>query len=240
MSRVERRGERRRALVVEDDDATLELLVRLLELEGYDAVGAPSADAAVKAVRSHRPGLVLLDTVLPGDDGLTVLNEVRRHTDVPVIFVSGRDDESTRVLALRLGADDYVLKPFSPAELLARVEAVQRRAERRTRTAVLERGDLRIDTSTREVFVAGTPVPLTRREFELLRFLAQSPRQVFSREQLLRHVWGSSDEWQDPGTVTEHVRRVRRKLAEVGGRDWIRTVRGGGYRFESDLPSVST
>jgi two-component system phosphate regulon response regulator PhoB len=232
MSGAERRDERRRALVIEDDDATRELLLRLLEMEGYDAIGAASAEAAIEALRAHRPGLVLLDTVLPGDDGLTVLAEVRQLSDVPVIFVSGRDDESTRVLALRLGADDYVLKPFSPAELLARVEAVQRRSDRRSRTGAVVRGALRIDTDTLEVSVAGTPIDLTRKEFDLLRFLASSPRQVFSREQLLRHVWGSSDQWQDPGTVTEHVRRLRRKLADASGAEWIRTVRGGGYRFE--------
>lgn len=233
---AERRSARPRALVVEDEVPARELLVRLLAVEGFDVEGAPSAEAAIDSLRRTRPSVVLLDTVLPGDDGLTLLGEVRRHTDVPVVFVSGRDDESTRVLALRMGADDYVLKPFSPAELLARIEAVLRRADRRTRAGVLSRGPLRIDTSTREVSVQDVPVELTPREYDLLRFLASSPRQVFSREQLLRHVWDSSDQWQDPDTVTEHVRRLRRKLAvDPSAPDLIRTVRGGGYAFDPGI-----
>lgn len=232
---AERRAPGRRALVVEDDAAARGLLVRTLEVDGFDVSSTDSAGAALGLLRAQRPRIVLLDTVLPGgDDGLALLGEVRRITEVPVMFVSGRDDPGTRVLALRRGADDYVLKPFSPTELLARVEAVLRRSDRRLRVETVERGWLRIELSSREAFVGPVRLELTRREFDLLAFLAASPRQVFSREQLLEHVWRSWDGSHDPATVTEHVHRLRRKLAAAGAGGLIATVRGGGYRLGSD------
>ena len=168
-------------------------------------------------------------------DGFGVLAEVREKLDLPVVLVTGRGAVQDRVLGLRLGADDYVVKPFSTSELIARIDAILRRrtpsegAEPGLRTF----GALVIDADAREVVVDGRRVHLTAKEFELLRFLSASPRQVFSREQLLRSVWESSGEWQDVATVTEHVRRLRIKIEASPARPrWVVTVRGVGYRFE--------
>lgn len=189
--------------------------------------------AAVAAVTARPPDIVLLDVMLPGEDGFEILARLRRTTDVPIIMLTGRDEEASRVLGLRLGADDYVIKPFSADELSARVASVLRRTQRARSSSVLEFDDLRIDLANRQVVTGGAAVELTAREFDLLAFLATSSRQVFSRHQLLESVWGSSTEWQDPGTVTEHVRRVRRKIQPDGGpARWVQTVRGVGYRFE--------
>ena len=161
---------------------------------------------------------------------------------MPVILLTGRSAEADKVLGLRSGADDYVLKPFSPDELVARVETVLRRSGRLSGPAalpepaagrVLEFGGLEVDLDSREVRVAGRHVAMTAREFDLLAFLASAPRRVFSREQLLRQVWDSSTEWQADATVTEHVRRIRRKIEPDPDQPrWVLTIRGAGYRFE--------
>jgi DNA-binding response OmpR family regulator len=172
--------------------------------------------------------------MLPEIDGFSLLAEVRKKTDVPVILLTARTEEPDRVLGLELGADDYVVKPFSPRELAARVRTVLRRAQ--TSRSVAERlqfDGLTIDGATREVTVDGRTVDLTPREFELLAYLAASPRQVFSRAQILEQVWDSSDEWQDPSTVTVHVRRIRQKIEENPNTPrYVCTVWGVGYRFE--------
>jgi DNA-binding response OmpR family regulator len=151
-----------------------------------------------------------------------------------VVFLTGRGHEIDRIAGLKMGADDYIVKPFSPGELAARVESVLRRAQpRRDDSAALTYGDLHIDPKTREVSLTKRRIDMTTKEFDLLYFLASSPRQVFSREQLLDHVWSSSPEWQTDATVTEHIRRLRRKIeADPDRPTWIRTVRGAGYRFE--------
>jgi DNA-binding response OmpR family regulator len=155
---------------------------------------------------------------------------------VQVIFLTGRSLEAERVIGLKMGADDYVVKPFSSAELSARIESVLRRARSssaREEGSSFDFGALRIDVESRDVTVDGHVVETTAREFDLLAFLASSPRQVFSREQLLTQVWGSSSEWQSAATVTEHIRRLRRKVEADSERPrWITTVRGVGYRFE--------
>jgi two-component system, OmpR family, phosphate regulon response regulator PhoB len=228
-------GEMRNAtiLVVDDDEQIRSILSRALGAEGYSVEAVGDGAAARRSVLASRPDLVVLDLGLPSEDGLDILTDLQRDHDLPVILLTGRGAEHDRVLGLRLGADDYLVKPFSPVELAARIDSVLRRAGRRTRTANLDFGDLVVDTAGREVTVGGEPVELTAREFELLAFLAGSPRQVFTREQLLHRVWDSSAEWQDPATVTEHVRRVRRKIeADPDEPRWIKTVRGAGYRFE--------
>jgi DNA-binding response OmpR family regulator len=221
-------------VIVEDDDDMRQLLGRLLQGEGYEVTEAADSTQALSAIACREPDIVLLDVVLGDEDGRDLLAEVRRLSDVPVVLVTGRGHEIDRIAGLRSGADDYVVKPFSPGELAARLEAVRRRS--RPRPAVPDRmryGRLHIDPLTREVYVEGRPVPLTAREFDLLAFLASSPRQVFSRGQLLAQVWSSSSDWQDEATVTEHVRRVRRKVETDPDRPvWITTVRGVGYRFE--------
>ena len=207
-----------------------------LEEEGHQLVEAGTGPELLSALGSRPLDLVLLDVMLASESGFDLLADVRRTSNVPVILLTARMAESDRVLGLRLGADDYVVKPFSPAELAARVASVLRRygQPQAVARAVMTFGDLSIDTSSREVALDGDMVEMTQKEFDLLAFLAASPRQVFSREQLLDQVWGSSSAWQDDGTVTEHVRRIRRKL-EVPGRRrrWIRTIRGVGYRFDS-------
>lgn len=223
-----------RVLVVDDDDAVRALLTRYLQLEGYDVEEAADGAAALSAVERRAPDLVLLDRMMPVEDGLDVLARLRRVADVAVIMVTALGAEGDRVMGLRLGADDYVVEPFSPAELSARIASVLRR----TRTAEppapqLEFDGLALDLSSREVLVGGTPVEVTPREFDLLVFLASAPRQVFSRNQILDQVWASSAEWQDSATVTEHIRRIRRRIeADPDNPRWIRTVRGVGYRFE--------
>lgn len=222
-------------LVIDDDADVRSMLGRLLEAEGYQTERAATGSEALETLSRRRPDLVILDVMLEGESGFELLSTIRRRSDVPVILLTGRDSESDKVLGLRLGADDYVSKPFSSAELAARVASVLRRLERHTGldSTSLSFGDLSIDMLSREVHVAGRLVPTTAKEFDLLTFLARSPRQVFSRQQLLEHVWGSSSEWQDDGTVTEHVRRVRRKIeASPEHPRWVCTVRGVGYRFE--------
>ncbi len=223
-----------RILVVDDDLDVRRVLVRMLEGEGYQAAEAESGAEVRSALANGSPELILLDLLLGGEDGFELLADVRRTSDVPVIILSAKMNEADRVLGLRLGADDYVVKPFSGPELAARVASVLRRYSHTPATpSVMEFDGLVIDTGTREVRLHGTLVETTMKEFDLLSFLASSPRQVFSREQLLDHVWGSSSAWQDDGTVTEHIRRIRQKLREVdAGEPWIRTVRGVGYRFE--------
>jgi two-component system phosphate regulon response regulator PhoB len=224
-------------LVVDDDPEVRGMLSRLLEVEGYKVTEAMTGAEAIGSLANGKPDLVILDVMLATEDGFDVLAAIRRTSDVPVILVTAKGQETDRVLGLKLGADDYVVKPFSPAELAARVGTVLRRSgSGRTPASAggtLEFGDLTIDTLAREIRVADRLVETTAKEFALLAFLAGSPRQVFTREQLLAQVWDSSSEWQDAGTVTEHIRRIRRKIeVDPDSPQWVRTVRGVGYRFE--------
>jgi two-component system, OmpR family, phosphate regulon response regulator PhoB len=239
-----------RILVIDDDPQVGALLRRVLSADGYDVEVLADAPADVADLHRHHD-LVLLDVVLPSEDGRDTLARIRKASpELPVIMLTGAGEETDRIVGLKLGADDYVTKPFSTGELAARIESVLRRTTRSapapadgaapaaaTNAGRLDFGDLIIDPATRDVIVNGEPVELTAKEFDLLHFLARSPRQVFSREQLLAQVWSSSSAWQDDATVTEHVRRVRRRI-EVDPLDprWIRTVRGVGYRFEPSAP----
>jgi two-component system phosphate regulon response regulator PhoB len=221
-------------LVVDDDEIVRMLLLRYLAVDGFSVEEAADATAAVAAVRRRRPDLVVVDVMMPGRDGLDLLAELRAMDDeLAIIMLTAKGDEADRVIGLRLGADDYVVKPFSPVELVARIAAVLRRPGRLSRPSILEFGDLSLNLTSRNVILNGEVVPTTTKEFALLSFLASSPTQVFTREQLLDKVWGSSSNWQDPGTVTEHVRRVRLLIEEDPTHPlWIRTVRGTGYSFE--------
>ena len=230
-----------RILVVDDDPQLRSLLLLVLEGEGYKVILASDAPSAVKEIEAATADLVVLDVSLGADDGRMVLARIRDLGDLPVILISGKGDTADRVLGLRLGADDFLSKPFSPVELVARVETVLRRSAVRAPAPVPEAppadlenpSGLQVNEVTREVTVEGTPVELTAKEFDLLAFLIRSPRQVFSRGQLLEHVWSSRSEWQDEATVTEHVRRVRHKIEPDPAKPrWITTVRGVGYRFE--------
>jgi two-component system phosphate regulon response regulator PhoB len=228
-----------RILLVDDDVELQDLLRLVLEGEGYLVTTAEDASTVLGLVRDGRAELVVLDVGLGPDDGRLVLGEIRQYGDLPVILISGQGDTAERVLGLRLGADDFLAKPFSPVELVARVESVLRRSRRGTPppapvpTRTGTGTDLSIDEMTREVTVDGRGVTLTAKEFDLLAFLVRSPRQVFTRGQLLEHVWRSHAGWQAEATVTEHVRRLRLKLEPDPERPRrIVTVRGVGYRFE--------
>jgi len=220
-----------RVLVVDDDEVIRSLVRDGLEREGFEVCLAGDGESALRILGDEAPNLVILDVNLPAVGGFDVLSSIRGSSGVPVILLTGRVDEVDRVLGLELGADDYVMKPFSPRELASRARAILRRVAPDTKRA-LDFGELRIDMKSREVQVRGELVTLTAREYELLAFLAQSPRQVFSHAELLAQVWQSKAEWQDPATVTEYVRRIRAKI-EVDRNQprWIRTVRAAGYAF---------
>jgi DNA-binding response OmpR family regulator len=224
-------------LVVDDEPVLRNLLSHMLHLEGYKVLEAEDGLTALDVVATEKPDLVLLDVMLPARSGLDVLGDLRRTSDIPVILVSARAEEGDRISGLRLGADDYVTKPFSAAELSARVESLLRRSAMRRAAAASDANlafeGLAIDMRTREVTVGGTTIEMTAKEFDLLAYLAGEPREVFSRDQLLQQVWGSSSKWQSDATVTEHVRRLRRKIeVDPDNPRWITTVRGAGYRFE--------
>lgn len=224
----------RRVLVVDDEPRVREVVVSYLEREGFKALEASDGSEARNQLEAFKPDLVILDVMFPGASGLDLLADLReREEPIPVILLTARADEADRIAGLEAGADDYVVKPFSPRELVARVRSVLRRSRPAGPSQVLEFGLLRIDPATREVTLDGEVRELTAREFDLLAFLAGSPREVFSRAQLLDRVWDSSAEWQDPATVTVHVRRIRQKL-EDDPQDprWLKTVWGVGYRFE--------
>ena len=221
-------------ILVVDDDAESRALVRVaLEREGFSVLEAGDGAKALEAVSTESPDLVVLDVNLPSMGGFDVLTRLRLAHSVPVIMVTGRDGETDRVLGLELGADDYVVKPFAPRELTSRIRAILRRSSPASSEDHLDFVGLHIDLTSREVKVEGRAVGLTTREFELLAFLASSPRRVYSRAQLLERVWSSALEWQDPATVTEHVRRIRLKIEpDRDGPHRIRTVRGVGYAFD--------
>ena len=223
-----------RVLVAEDDDDLRTFLQDSLRAEGMVVETAADGAGALLAVGSDPPDIVLLDLDLPDLDGLDVLSAVRRRGNLPVIVLTGRRLEEDRITGLESGADDYMLKPFSTRELVARIRTVLRRSNEApsTDSAVIEWDGLVVDSTARTVTVNGRPVELTKREFDLLAFLAAHPNQVFSRQDLLANVWGSSEDWQVPATVTEHVRRIRLKLeVDPASPRWLHNVRGVGYRF---------
>lgn len=225
-----------RLLIVDDDPDVRSMLARFLDSRQYQVTEAASGAEMLDALAERPFDLIILDVMLCSEDGLELLTAIRRASDIPVILLTARDSEPDRILGLKLGADDYVCKPFSLGELEARIGSVLRRGRRGSPSAspVLDFGDLVIDTGTREVRVGGGLVETTAKEFDLLAFLASSPRQVFTREQILSQVWDSSSAWQDAGTVTEHIRRLRRKIEPDPDQPrWLNTVRGVGYRFEA-------
>ncbi len=222
-------------ILVADDDPTFLLLVRtLLEREGHEVVQACDGEGVLSALDDRRPDLIVLDIEMPGMSGLEVLSRLRPRVRTPVLVVSGREAESERVLAFDLGADDYVVKPFLAREFAARVRAALRRARLAPDATLAFRG-VEIRVAAREVTVDGEPVALTPREFDVLAYLASRAGQAVSRQQLLEDVWQSSDQWQDPATVTEHIRRIRRKIEPDPAKPrWVRSVRNVGYRFDPE------
>jgi two-component system response regulator ResD len=221
-------------LVVDDESIVREVVAQYLRQDGFDVEVAADGPEALSNFNRARPDLVLLDLMLPGIDGIEVCRRIRAQSNVPVIMVTAKGDETDTIIGLGVGADDYVSKPFSPRELVARVKAVLRRAS----APVIAEGDplhfgsLTIRPDRRQVEVAGTPVDLTAREFDLLEFLAKHPGRVFSRDELLDKVW----DWayaSDGGTVTVHIRRLRQKIESDPERPrYIKTIWGVGYKFE--------
>ncbi len=221
-------------LVVDDEPTISEVLCRYLERAGYGTRVAADGHAAMAAVVEHAPDLIVLDLMLPGIDGLEVMRRVRdRDRDrTAIILLTARGEDSDRIVGLRLGADDYVVKPFSPAELVARVDAVLRRLDTSPETQPpLRFGELVIDPTARRVTVGAQEVALTQREFELLLFLARHPGQAFTRNQLMDLVWRYSF-YTDTSTVTVHIRRLWAKIEpDPELPRFIDTVWGVGYRF---------
>ena len=225
-----------RILIVEDDARIADVVAKNLEAVGFECHPSPDGGRALADFARLKPALVVLDLGLPGLDGTEVLRQLRRESDVPILIVTARGSESDKLLGLEIGADDYVTKPFSTAELVARVRALLRRSSGAVAEHVLEFRDLRIDPGKRAVERAGTAVPLTTLEFDLLYFLASRPGRVFSREALMEHVWGS-DRVVDDRSIDSLVSRVRRKLeVEPAKPRWLQTVWGAGYRFSENAP----
>jgi DNA-binding response OmpR family regulator len=220
-------------LVVDDEPIVRNVVVRYLQRDGFRTVEAARGDEAQLLLERDPPALVVLDVMLPGIDGLELCRWIRSRSDLPILMLTARGEESDRIMGLELGADDYLTKPFSPRELALRVRKLLQRTAILPATDVpaLRFGDVEVDTAAREVRKAGMPVRLTTKEFDLLSFLAAHPRRVFSRGQLMDHVWGYHSEL-DSGTVTVHVRRLREKVEQDPAcPHHLETVWGVGYRF---------
>lgn len=223
-----------RILLVDDEPRIREVVANYLRRDGYLVQTAVDGATARRELAEFAPDLVVLDLMLPSVSGFEVLAEIRRNGDLPVIVLTARSEEADRVAGLELGADDYVVKPFSPRELVARVRTVLRRSTPKPASGPIEFDGVEVDASRRVAAVDGDPVELTAKEFDLLAFLVGHARQVFSRNELLERVWGSSAEWQDPATVTVHIRRIRQKIElDPQNPTRVQTVWGVGYRFGS-------
>jgi two-component system phosphate regulon response regulator PhoB len=221
-------------LIVEDEPPLVELLSYNLEKAGFQAQIARDGDEALLAVEERRPDLVLLDWMLPYVSGIEICRRLRRNPetrDLPIILLTARGEEDDRIRGLEAGADDYVVKPFSPSELVARVRTVLRRTRPAFDQDLLTYGDIAMDLTTHRVSRADAPVELGPTEFRLLRFLMEHPGRIFSREQLLDSIWGH-DAYIEPRTVDVHIRRLRKAMNLPGTDDLIRTVRSAGYALD--------
>lgn len=223
-----------RILIVEDESALVEILRYNLEKEGFDVAAAGDGEEALTAIDEQKPDLVILDWMLPLVSGLEICRQLRRKPEtreMPIIMLTARGEEADRVRGLEVGADDYVAKPFSPSELVARVRAVLRRAKPSTSSELLTYAGVVMDLSSHRVLRDGRPIHLGPTEFRLLRFLMERPGRVYSREQLLDAVWGR-DIYVEVRTVDVHIRRLRKALNGPKDRDIIRTVRSAGYALD--------
>jgi len=224
-------------LIVDDEKDIVDLVAYNLEKEGYETLKALDGEKALQMVRTRIPDLVILDLMLPGIQGLEVCKRIRKVPEtaaIPIIMLTAKGEEIDKVLGLEVGADDYITKPFSVKELLARVKAVLRRSEARRaadQTEIFEFKGLRIDFKSYEVTVDGRKISLSPTEFRLLKFLSRNPGRVYSREQILDRVWGD-DAFVEPRTVDVHVRRLRAQIEkDLNSPNYIVTVRGAGYKF---------
>ncbi len=221
-----------KVLIVDDDRNICELIGLYLQKEGYEVLYAYNGINAVDVFKTHTPSLVVLDIMLPGIDGWQVCREIRKVSSIPIIMLTAKGETFDKVLGLELGADDYMVKPFEPKELVARIKAVLRRYEHKdvdTQEVVFP--NLIVNKSNYTIRLKGNLIELPPKELELLFFLASNPNKVFTREQLLEHVWGF-DFYGDSRTVDVHVKRVREKI-DLEGQPWqLKTVWGVGYKFE--------
>jgi DNA-binding response OmpR family regulator len=222
-------------LIVDDEETIREVVRRYLEREGFSVEEAADGYEALDLIRSISPDLIILDLMLPGIDGLSLTQHIRQDRQIPILMLTAKGEASDRIRGLDLGADDYVAKPFSPQEVVSRVRAIIRRTNKEPQAGFggkLIFGDLTIDPVSRMVSLENNAVTLTVKEFDLLYFFARNPRQVFSRAQLLEHVWGD-ELYTDPSTVTVHIRRLREKIeSDPGKPKYLLTVWGIGYKFE--------
>ena len=220
-------------LVIDDEPNIVNLVAAYLKPEGYEVYTAEDGVKGLKAARVYKPDLIVLDVMLPGMDGIEVLTRLRRESDVYVILLTAKTEETDRVIGLSVGADDYVIKPFSPRELTARIKSALRRLKSSPPTGgdILSFEHLRINSAARQVTVDNNPIELTAIEFDLLKILAENRGRVLTREQLLESVWGGSY-YGEMRVVDVHLGHVRKKL---GRDDLIATVRGVGYRFEDQV-----
>ena len=224
-------------LVVDDDTQVLDVIAEALRRDGYEVLTAEDGPAALERATNETVALIVLDIMLPGMDGLEICRRLRTTTDVPILMLSAKTDEVDRVVGLELGADDYLTKPFSPRELVARVRALLRRADAASMAAsapsALDFAGLAINAESRSVTVNGESVHLTRKEFDLLFCLASQPKRVFSRAEILAEVWRDDSGDSDLRTVDTHVKRLRRKLGGAETEQWrLETVWGVGYKFD--------
>lgn len=231
-------------LVVDDEPSISEVVKLYLVREGFDATVVDDGRSALDLLESDPPDLLILDVMLPGVDGYEITRQVRATSSIPIILLTARKDEIDRILGLELGADDYVVKPFSTRELVSRVKAVLRRTQQAPAPPggdkPITSGNIQIDPRTRQVTVDGNEIPLTVKEFDLLWMFTSNPNQVFNRDQLLDQVWGVS-EFIDASTVTVHVRRLREKIElDPSNPRHIITVWGVGYRFEPGEHEVTS
>jgi DNA-binding response OmpR family regulator len=230
-------ADQRRILIVDDEATVREVVGHYLELEGYRVSPATTGLEALRMATASPPDMIILDLTLPGIDGLEVCRRLRSVSAVPILMLTARADDVDKLVGFGLGADDYMTKPFNPRELVARVHAIMRRIEATSAPAMVFDGDLHfggvtIHPQIRQVERDGLPVDLTTKEFDLLRFLASHPKQVFTREQLLQHVWNYENYGED-STVTVHMRRLREKIERDPAKpQYLRTVWGIGYKFE--------
>jgi DNA-binding response OmpR family regulator len=219
-------------LIVDDDPSVREVLELYLSQAGFQVRSAPDGPGCLAAIAAGQVDLVLLDIMLPGMDGYDVYRALRAQCDVPVVFLTARDEDVDRILGLELGADDYITKPFNPREVVARVKAVLRRTSPAARSrAPLHFEKLTLNPETRECLVCGEAAELTAREFDILWLLASRPRVVFSRPQIMEQVWGQAEDYADYRTIDTHVKRIRRKLRDGGTDCTVDTVWAVGYRF---------
>lgn len=220
-----------RALVVEDAPEFRDLVAEQLAADGFDVEAAGDGLAAVQAARAHEPDVIVLDLGLPGMDGIEACRQIRTFSDAYVMMLTGRDEEVDMLVGLSVGADDYMTKPFSPRELVARIHAMLRRPRSDGASPKRHFGELMIDAATREVRMRGVPVELTRIEFDLLDVLSSRPKVVFTRAQLIDRVWGEG--WYGDGHLVDvHISTLRKKIGDdPRSRRYIRTVRGVGYRL---------